>query len=159
MFRLFGNKSKVPGRELETPFDLKKGDIITFKPKAYLPQELAANDFTVHKETTYQYADGCVRELVIKGQGNRVYYMSIEPNNGDPEISISLKLPRTDVMAIFDEDAFAEIFDGDYVTLDCHETPDDYDGWLATRYMQSSQEEVGFYYDKDCEPDEFTPGG
>lgn len=159
MFGLFGKKDKSSVRELETPFDLKKGDIITFKPKAYLPHKLAANDFTVDKETTYQYPDGNVRELVIKGEDNRVYYMSIEPNDGDPEICISLKLPRADVMVIFDGDAFGEMFDGEYVTLDCQETPDGYDGWIADRYMQSSQAEVGFFYDKACDPDEFTPGG
>ena len=137
MFGLFGKKDKATRRELETPFDLKKGDIITFKPKAYLPQELAANDFSIHKEATYQYSDGNVSELVIKGQGNRVYYMSIEPNDGDPEICISLKLPRADLVKVFDEDAFAEIFEGEYVTLNRQETPDGYDGWVAGRYMQS----------------------
>ncbi len=159
MFGLFGNKDKAEERKLETPFDLQKGDIVTFKPKAYLPDELATNDFTVDRQTTYQYADGNVTELVIKGVEKRVYYMAIDPNDGDPEICIAIKLPRADVMAIFDGDRFAELFEGEFVTLEPQENPSEYAGWLANRYMQASQGEVGFFYDKACDPDEFTPGG
>ena len=152
-------KKDKPTRTLESVFDLKQGDIITLKPKRYLPEALAGNDFTVEKVTTYQYEHGNVKELIIKAADGRVYYLAIDANDGDTELCISKRLPRTDVLKIFNGDDIAEIFEGDGVELQPLEEPEKYSGWVAERYMQSSQGETGFFYDKDCEPDEFTPGG
>lgn len=159
MFGFFGNKDKEGERQLNSPFDLKKGDIITFKPKAFLPDELAAADFTVEQETTYQYASGNISELVIKGADSRVYYLAIDPNDGDPTLCIAQKLSRHQVEDLFDGNTFAELFEGDFVTLEPLHQPTELNGWVANRYFQSSQDEQGFFYNEACQPDEYSEGG
>ncbi len=159
MFGLFGNKDKDANRVLESPYDLKKGDIITFKPKAYLPDELAAADFTVEQETTYQYESGNITELVIKGADNSVYYLAIDPNDGEPSLCIANKISRSDVSKIFNSDSFAQLFEGDFITLESQQTPPNLASWVATHYFQSSQGETGFFYNEACQPDEYTEGG
>jgi len=152
-------KKDKPTRSLESVFDLRQGDIITLKHKRYLPEELAGHDFTIEKVTTYQYEYGNVKELVIKSANDSVYFLSVDANDGDTELCISKRVPRSDVLKIFDADDFAEIFEGDGVELQALSEPEKYTGWVAERYMQSSQGETGFFYDQDCEPDEYTAGG
>jgi len=152
-------KKDKPTRSLESVFDLRQGDIVTLKHKQYLPEVLAGQDFTIEKVTTYQYEYGNIKELVIKSTDGSVYYLSVDPNDGDTELCIAQRVPRSDVLKIFDADDFAELFEGDGVELQPLTEPAKYTGWVAERYMQSSQGETGFFFDKDCDPDEHTAGG
>ncbi len=150
MFKKFFGGEET-SRELLHPEQLQAGDIIAFKPRRSLPDELRGQQFEVTKAGGYQYSETTItKELTLRSEDNKTYYLSIDDNDGDPLLCFSVKLPESVLFTLFDEEAFSELWGEGFATLTVKEKPADLEDWLANRYTQRIKEGEAYYYDYDC---------
>ena len=144
----FGRAAE-PGRTLQGPGDLQAGDLLTFKHRLSLPPDVQGQTFEVSKVVAYQYEDGIHPQLTLDGAESGRVYLGFK--DGDAaELCLSKDAPRKDVLRLFDEDAFAALWEDDFASLDVLEKPNGYDGWLAESYAQVKKWVEGYFYDRDC---------
>jgi len=144
-------KGKQEQRRLEKPADLVAGDLLSFKHRLALPGELEGRTFEIASVATYQYESGIEVQLTLVGEDHAKFYLTFDPNESQPEFCLGRDVPRRDVLKLFDEDAFAGLWDEDtFAELDVVEPLERYAGWLADGYSQVKKDAVGFYYDRDC---------
>ena len=129
--------------------DLRTGDLLTFKHRLSLPPAVQGQTFEVSAIGTYQYADGLYPQLTLDGADSHRLYLSFKAGAGG-ELTLSRSLPRRDVLAIFDEDAFAALWDDDFAELALQARPDAYQGWLGERYTQTRKWVEGYFFERDC---------
>ena len=138
-----------PDRPLNSANDLKAGDLVTFKHRLALPSSIQGQTFEVSSVSVYEYEDGLYPQLTLDGaEGGRLY---LGFKASDPaQLSLSRHAPRADVLRLFDEDAFAGLWEDGFAELDVATPLDDYQGWLGERYAQVKNWAEGYYYDRDC---------
>ena len=145
------NRDAQGQRRLDRPTDLKAGDLVSFKPRLALPPEIQGRTFEIASVATYQYESGIAVQLTLVGEDHDKFYLGFDPGESQPELCLGRDVPRRDVQRLFDEDAFAGLWDEDeFAQLDVAAPLDRYDGWLADAYAQVKKDAVGFYYDRDC---------
>ena len=149
MFDFF-KKDKPELRTLTQPEELQAGDIIILKERLALPPELQGQQLEVTDVSTVQYSDGVTKELTLRSVDNKTYYMSVDDNDGDPHLCFSIKIPRKTVLAVFDEDNFAELWDDGFATLETQSKPEAIAAWLADSYRQAVKDGEGYFYNRDC---------
>ncbi|VAX09425.1 hypothetical protein MNBD_GAMMA26-124 [hydrothermal vent metagenome] len=150
MFKKIFGGSDAP-RTLTDPGQLQAGDIIAFKQRRSLPDELQGQQFEVTKVAGYQYSETEItKELTLRSEDSKTYYLSIDDNDGDPLLCFSVKLPEAMLCTLFDEDEFAELWGDDFVTLTVKEQPEELASWLADSYTQRMKEGEAYYYNRDC---------
>lgn len=136
-------------RQLERPADLQPGDLLTFKHRQALPPRLQGQTFEVSELGTYQFDDGLRIQLALDGaEGGRVYLGF--PAQGATALSLSCQAPRADVLRIFDESAFAALWDEGLAELEVAAPLPAYEGWLAERYKQVVNFGEGYFFNRDC---------
>ena len=145
----FGNSSTNQSRRLERPEDLKVGDLLTFKHRLVLPGDVQGQTFEVTKVGTYQYEDGLYPQLTLTGVESGRIYLSFKADDAG-ELSLGRDAPRQDVLRLFEEAAFAALWDDDFVDLKVVTALDAYQGWLGSDYSQVKKWAEGYYYDRDC---------
>ena len=150
----FGRAGETP-RALDTPADLREGDLLTFKHRLALPPEVQGQTFEVSGVGAYQYADGVYPQLTLDGAGVGRVYLGFKAADAS-ELCLSKSAPRGDVLRIFDEAAFAALWDEEFAELTVATKPTAYDGWLADRYSQVRKWAEGYYYDRDCRGEELS---
>ena len=147
--KIFGGDETL--RTLTDPSQLQAGDIVAFKQRRSLPDELQGQQLEVTKVGGYQYsATEITKELTLRSEDNRTYYLSIDDNDGDPLLCFSIKLPESQVLTIFDEDEFSQLWGDDFVTLTVKEKLPEFTGWLAESYTQRMKEGEAYFYNYDC---------
>lgn len=145
---VFSKEKKTEPRTLTHPRDLSTGDIIKFQ---YLPQpELSNLQFEIDSINTYDFEDRKLTEFSLKGDGQEKIYLTVDETGDDPFLSISRKIPRSDVEKLFDLDEFAEIFDNeDNSLLNRLEELDSLENWTAKQYCQEIYAEGGYFHKAD----------
>ncbi|MDE0192189.1 MAG: hypothetical protein OXQ90_12600 [Gammaproteobacteria bacterium] len=144
-------RDKEEGRRLERPADLLAGDLVSFKHRLALPKDVQGRTFEVASVATYQYESGIEVQFSLVGEEGTKFYLGLDPKESQPELCLSRDLKRKDVLKLFDEDAFAGLWDEEeFAELDVAEPLERYAGWLADGYSQVTKDAVGFYYDRDC---------
>ena len=148
--KIFGGDKSEP-RVLTEPSQLQVGDIIAFKQRRSLPDELQGQQLEVTKVGGYQYSETEItKELTLRSEDNKTYYLSVDDNDGDPQLCFSIKLPEKSVLSLFDEDEFSELWGEEFITLRVKERPKELASWLADSYTQRIKESEAYYYNRDC---------
>ncbi|MDE0419919.1 MAG: hypothetical protein OXK76_03395 [Gammaproteobacteria bacterium] len=144
-------RNKEEGRRLTRPADLQSGDLISFKHRLALPEELQGGTFEIASVATYQYESGIEVQFTLIGEDRAKFYLGLDPKESQPELCLGRDVPRRDVRKLFDEDNFAMLWDEDeFAELTVAQPLERYAGWLADRYAQVTKDAVGFFYDRDC---------
>ena len=143
-------KKKDSLRSLTKPEELMVGDIVVLKERLSLPSELQGLELEVTHVSTYQYASGIEKEFTLRSTDSVSYYMSVDDNDGDPILCFTIKIPRESVLAIFDEDEFARLWEPEFASLKVVSIPEQYADWLTDSYQQIIKDEEGYYYPHDC---------
>ena len=144
-------RDKGEGRRLEKPADLLAGDLVSFKHRLALPQDVQGRTFEIASVGTYQYESGIEVQFTLVGEEGTKVYLGLDPKESQPELCLSRDIKRKDVLKLFDEDVFARLWDEEeFADLDVEEPLERYAGWLADGYSQVTKDAVGFYYDRDC---------
>ena len=151
----FGDKSADPGRRLAGATDLRQGDLLTFKHRLALPPSVQGETFEVAKVGSYEYEDGLYPQLALDGAEAGRIYLSFKADDAT-ELCLARDLPRKDVLKMFGEEAFATLWDDDFVDLAVAEPLDAYDGWLADGYAQTKKWAEGYFYDRDCRGEDLS---
>ena len=71
-------KSQPSPRTLESPLDLRQGDMFRFDEDFSLPAELRGKTFKVDKVATYFYNGPGVPEYAIRGEDGTRLFLSVE---------------------------------------------------------------------------------
>lgn len=145
----FGKEDEQSARPpLSHPKDLQKGDVIRF---AFLPQEELTNQrFEVEAITTYDFEDEMVTSFTIKGESGKTFFLSVEEESGDTSIAVSRKLNRKQIRELFDEEAFAEVFEeGAGTEVTTQAIPAGLENWIGESYTEEEDCEKGFYLEGD----------
>jgi len=145
----FGRKSEPAARELTHPRELQLGDMISFKDLPPVPTDLQGKDLEVTRIGGYQYSDEVVTEFTLTSATHDVVQLSVDEHDGDPRLSLSRTIPRQQVLKLFDEQAFGELWSEEYINLPIRADVDDLHSWYAPCYQQQSIEAVAFYYKRD----------
>ena len=151
----FGDKSADTGRRLAGATDLRQGDLLTFKHRLALPPSVQGETFEVAKVGSYEYEDGLYPQLALDGAEAGRIYLSFKADDAT-ELCLARDLPRKDVLKMFGEEAFATLWDEDFVDLAVAEPLDAYDGWLADGYAQTKKWAEGYFYDRDCRGEDLS---
>ncbi len=147
--KIFGGNDMA--RTLTDPSQLQSGDIVAFKQRRSLPDELQGQQLEVTKVGGYQYSETEItKELTLRSEDDKTYYLSIDDNDGDSLLCFSIKLPESKLFTLFDESEFSELWGDDFVTLTVKEKPEELASWLADNYTQRMKEGEAYYYNRDC---------
>ena len=139
----------VEPRQLDRPEDLQAGDLLTFKHRLALPPSLQGHTFEVAEVCTYQYDDGMHLQFTLDGaEGGRIFLAL--PARGATELCLSCEAPRADVLTLFDESAFAALWDEGLASLKLATKLPAYEGWLAERYEQVVNFGEAYFFERDC---------
>lgn len=144
--RLFGESE----RTLTRAADLDVGDMVRFK--LYAPGFLAGATFEVGAVNTYEYESGKECEFVLKGL-SRQLYLTVDPSADEEPLRLSVRIVRDEIAALFDMDAFAEVFDREEgeVRLSCSRgaVPQGLEGWCAERYVRTAFAVPAYFFNGD----------
>ncbi len=140
----FASKARSE-RQLDHPSQLTTGDLVKFKLLA--PPLLAGQTFKVDEVNTYHYEHSVETEFVLRGSPRRTLFMTVDINEDDPALRLSVKLSRAEVASLFDLDQFARIFDQEEGEVIIHRqhAPDepghllaDLQGFTAPEYVRTA---------------------
>ncbi|MDF0533137.1 hypothetical protein PY479_02450 [Shewanella sp. A32] len=149
--KLFGKDAPVT-RQLAQPMDLRVGDMVTLDDSFALPPQLRGQQFRVEAVNTYEYEHSQEPEFVLKGNSGDAVYMGLEQDD-ETWLAFSIKLHRSQVEALFDLDAFAEIFEepgkATLNTMPLTAATEPYAQWLADAYHQVAFAQFGYFHRQD----------
>lgn len=149
---IFGKKAE-PTRELTHPSQLNIGDMISLDDSFALPAQLRGQQLRVEAVHTYEYERSQQSEWQLKGFGAETIYLSIEQDD-ETHLAFSLKISRRDVEALFDLDAFGQLFEEPgKAELTVQEIPAELSSrleqWLGKQYHQVSFADFGYFHRED----------
>ena len=147
--KLFGLGQKPTPRQLTSVDQLEKGDIITFKHRQILPETMQGASFEVTHVASYQYDNGSVKELTLANEQQQSYFLSLEQEDGEANLVLSQKLPRSQVLSLFDEDDFAQLWEPGYCQLSSQNIPAELTPWVTHNYQQTINEGEAYFYNRD----------
>ena len=156
MLKNFFSKKKSDTRILEKPHQLEAGDIISLKYRESLPESLRERQFEVVKIGAYEYASGVCKEVVLKGEENQVYFMSIDSDDGEDQLCFSNKISRQQTLTLFSEDTFSKLWSEDWVELNVVENVDSLKDWYTTQYTQTVKEQKAYFYHRNCQNEDLS---
>ena len=156
---LFSKKAKQPSRVLNQPKQLLLGDIFCFGDSFALPQAMRKQQLQVKDVTTIEFKHQHYVQLVGQGAGQDLVYVSF-PKNPQDNIKCSLLLTREEVEALFDLDAFSDIFEAPgKAQLTPLTNQHDYADFVANEYIQQDFATSGYLHQadyRDSKPPQFT---
>ena len=151
--KLFSRKKSAP-RQLEQVDQLQVGDMVLFKYRESLPSNLRERQLEVTDLGTYEYSSGRSKELVLTDEDNKVFYLSLEQDDGEVSLCLAMKISRSQVSELFDEQQFGELWGEQWpdlsVRVDQQDLPKPLSGWLTSNYRQSVKDQQVFYYERDA---------
>lgn len=125
------------------------GDLLTFKHRMVLPEALQGQTYEVSEVGTYQFDDGLYMQVTLTGTARDKLYLGFDPKEPQGELCLSRDIPRSELLQVFDEDAFADLWEDGFSELTVVATPESYQPWLASSYAQVKNSAVGYYFDTD----------
>ena len=133
-------RDKGEGRRLEKPADLLAGDLVSFKHRLALPQDVQGRTFEIASVGTYQYESGIEVQFTLVGEEGTKVYLGLDPKESQPELCLSRDIKRKDVLKLFDEDVFARLWDEEeFADLDVEEPLERYGRLAGGRLFPSHQ--------------------
>ena len=146
---LFSKKQPPVTRTLTTPQDLQLNDIFTLGDSFAFPAAMRKQQLQVIDINTLEFKHQHYAQIVGQGSGQQLVYLSF-PDNPKKMIKFSLLLSRNDVEALFDLDAFSEIFEK---PGNAHLIPltnkHDYADMIAEEYIQQAFMVTGYSHQQD----------
>lgn len=156
---LFKKKPAEPTRVLNEPKQLLKDDIFCFGDSFALPEAMRKQQLQVTDIMTVEFQHEHYVQLTSQGANDKLVYLSF-PKNPKNLIKCSLLLSRAEVEALFDLDAFSEIFEAPgKARLTPLTEQHHYGDMLATEYIQQDFETSGYIHQADyrnSQPPQFT---
>jgi len=148
---VFGKKSgEVEAvRSLTHPSQLNTGDIINM---SFLnQQDLSGQRLEVTEVNSYDFDNRAEPSFTLKNDSGDVFFLSIKNDNGKECLSVSKLLKRKKVLELFDEEAFAGIFNaGAGIELNRRDNiPSSLEEWTASQYVEEQDCANGYYYEGD----------
>jgi len=150
LFRSFRNQTDDgPRKSPTTVGDLRPGDILTFKQRRTLPDEMQGGSYEVAAVSGYQYEDGLYTQITLVGQDRRALYLGFDPRDDEGELCWSKPISRSTVLELFDEETFADLWEDGFTRLETLHEPADFFGWLTGAYQQTKNQAIAYYFDQD----------
>ena len=158
--KIFRSKKETRNREkrnLVSVCNLLPGDLVTFKHRQLIPPVLQGGTLEITTVGTYQYEDGQYLELSLLSENKIQYSMGIDPQDPHATFDLSISIPRQDVLSIFNEDDFSDLWDEDiFPELVTQRIPPLYEGWLTQKYTQSICNGTGYFHNRDCRTEQLS---
>lgn len=142
-------------RQIDTPGDLLAGDLVSFKHRLALPPEVQGKTFELTSVATYEYDDGIYPQLTLDGESGERIYLVFKASN-PRALTLSRMVPRKDVVRLFDEERFGQLWDDGFSEFETVEALPSYEGWIGEHYIQTKNSAEGYYHDRDCRGIEIT---
>ena len=150
LFRSFTGKSGDDTPRSPTGVgDLQPGDILTFKQRRTLPDEMQGGSYEVASIGSYQYEDGLHTQLTLVSQDRSKLYLSFDSKDSEAELCWSKPVGRTAVLELFAEDQFSELWEDGFSNLQTTALPEQFAGWLVGSYEQTKNEATCYFFDED----------
>ncbi|MFV2055169.1 MAG: hypothetical protein ACC707_01835 [Thiohalomonadales bacterium] len=150
----------APGRTIDEPLELQKGDYIKLNDSFALPLLLRGQTMQITKVNTYLYGYEQVAEFNLRGEENRTIFMNYEDNDGDPFIGFSVKLKRKEIDTIFGKGVLKKVYNGNQTSLSVENKLDGFELWLADKYEIKESAKKGQFFERDFRgSDAPTSGG
>ncbi len=147
---MFGRKKKKTARSITQFSELDVGDLIVFKPREILPVGINDETLTVEKVGTYDHNGSLTSDFTLTHSSGERF--SAVYNEEEDTVTLGQKISRQEVLSIFDENEFADVFDeGGSVTLNSilESVTDKRRAWVADTYDRTVAAGVAYYYDDD----------
>jgi len=130
------SKKKVSERPLlEHPKDLQLGDLIKFR---FLPQQDVSNQrFEITEVNTVDFKQQVYTVFTLQGVNNTQLSGCYVNEEGEEYFSLSKKLTRAMVKSLFDEVAFAAVFEEGCTELERQAIPKGLEQWTASHYTET----------------------
>ncbi|MBB1271408.1 hypothetical protein [Psychromonas sp. SR45-3] len=146
---LFSKQATTPTRALNQPDQLLMGDIFCFGDSFALPEVMRKQQLQVNDVITIEFKHQHYVQLIAQGSDQKLVYLSF-PKNPKNLMQCSLLLTRAEVEALFDMDAFSEIFEAPgnarlIPTAKQHAYAD----MLAAEYIQQDFSTSGYIHQAD----------
>lgn len=146
---LFSKQATTPTRALNQPDQLLIGDIFCFDDSFALPEVMRKQQLQVNDVITIEFKHRHYVQLVAQGSNQKLVYLSF-PKNPKNLIQCSLLLTRAEVEALFDMDAFSDIFNAPgNARLTPTAKQHTYADMLATEYIQQDFSTSGYIHQAD----------
>ena len=143
-------KSDPVARQLDHPRSLQLGDYLKMSDSFGLPERLRDQVFEVAGVSTWQFEHQFETCFNLSSKDNDNIDLTIENESGRESATFSISINRGIVTQVFDEDEFSLVFDDEQIASLNTAQKLDLASWLSDRYVQQSNGERGYYYDKDC---------
>lgn len=149
MFKWFKGEKKA--RLLDHPKQLRVGDMLTLKPRSIVPEHLQGETLTVEQVQSYQYSEGLVPEFVVRSTSGETLSLQVAEEEEGEYLTLAKKLSHAQVVSIFDQAGFSEVFGENYAKFAVnHDSVDEAVApWLGNKYFQSVKEGVAYFYNED----------
>ena len=146
---LFSKQATIPSRVLNQPDQLLIGDIFCFGDSFALPEVMRKQQLQVNDIITIEFKHQHYVQLVTQGSNQKLVYLSF-PKNPKNLLQFSLLLSRAEVEALFDMDAFSDIFDAPgNARLTPIAKQHAYADMLAAEYIQQDFSTSGYIHQAD----------
>jgi hypothetical protein len=149
---MFGRKKKQPvARSVSVFSDLHVNDLVIFKPREALPDGISDETLTVERIGTYDYQGELRSDFTLRHASGQRF--SAGYDSEQDTITLGRKLKRSEVLTIFDEDDFADVFDSELgqvrLTASVDKLPKELQLWVDQAYERSVSEGIAYYYEAD----------
>lgn len=149
---MFGRKSKQKATRSVSVFsELEVNDLIIFKPREVLPHGVSDDTLTVEKIGGYDYNGSLSTDFTLRHSSGLRFSASYDAE--DDTITLGRKLKQSEVLSIFNEDDFADIFEeelgGQRLNADVDNLDSEYQAWIAESYSRAVYAGIAYYYDED----------
>ncbi|RJG40096.1 hypothetical protein [Motilimonas pumila] len=147
--KLFGKPAEKIGRELSHPQALQVGDLLQMSDSFALPEAFRKQQFELLEVQTQEFEFRQQSRLICRGASQQDVFLLLDEKDRD-HVGLSVLLRRADVEALFDMDAFAEIFDepgSANLTPLTQDSP--FGPMIANNYVQQDFATQGYFHDQD----------
>ncbi|MDQ6993068.1 MAG: hypothetical protein Q9M31_06295 [Mariprofundus sp.] len=147
---LFGKGEGEPRepRSLNHPGALDVGDIIKM---SFLDQtDLSNKRLEVQAVNSYDFGADPEISFTLKGESGELFFLTLCRDNGEEKLSFSKMMKRSQVIKLFDEHAFGQLFnEGADTHLERQSIPAGFEEWTASHYVEEEDCLKGYYYKGD----------
>lgn len=148
---MFSRKKREQARTVTVFSDLDVGDLVVFKPREVLPEGINDQTLTIEKVGTYDHNGILTPDFTLLHSSGLRFSATYDAE--DDAIILGHKMGRSEVLSIFDEDCFADIFDVDKNHVALVPISENISGerrpWIANSYHRTVTAGIAYYYNDD----------
>ncbi len=145
--KLFGKKNKT-ARSIASLDDVMPGDMLSFKDRPDMPQQIRGQTVKVTSIGSYQYESESAVEMVLEtpdGGTVSLSYASVDEGT----MTLAIKVPESSVVKIFDEAEFSQLWGEDFPVLKAKSEESPLSDWICSEYKQTAKEGTAYYFNSD----------